>query len=209
MVLTLADAMVLPRASRNALLNAAGFAPLYPSTPLDAEALAPLRAVLAEMMERHAPYPAMLCDRHWTIRDANAAARALLAPLHGEAGEMNVARMMARSARAPELIVNFGEVLEEMIARIRLEALEAGDDAEFAALLRELEHTARRHPPPAASCPRRPLAPLALRAPGGELRFLSAITHFATSEDVAVRDLRLELLFPADEATRMAMKALT
>ena len=208
MVLTLADAMVIPRAARNALLNAAGFAPLYPTTPLDGEALAPLRAVLAEMMARHAPNPAMLCDRHWTILDANAAARALLAPLHNGAGEMNVPRLMAQSPLAPQIIVNLGEVLEELIARIRLEALESGGDPEFATLLRLLGEAASRHPPPRAAQPRRPLVPLVLRSSMGELRFLTAITHFGTSEDVAVRDLRLELLFAADDATRAAMEAI-
>lgn len=34
MVQALADAMVLPRGARNALLVAAGFAPVYPVTPL-------------------------------------------------------------------------------------------------------------------------------------------------------------------------------
>ena len=30
----------------------------------------------------------------------------------------------------------------------------------------------------------------------------AASAHFGTSDDVAVRDLQLELLFPADEATK-------
>jgi hypothetical protein len=44
-----------------------------------------------------------------------------------------------------------------------------------------------------------------LRSPAGELRFLTAIAHFGTSEDVTVRDLRLELLHPMDEKTKNAM----
>ena len=55
---------------------------------------------------------------------------------------------------------------------------------------------------------RRPLAPLILNAPGQPLQFLSTIAHFGTSEDVTVRDLRLELLFPANDHTRNAMIAL-
>ena len=64
-----------------------------------------------------------------------------------------------------------------------------------------------RHPI-AAAAPRRPLVPLIVNAPGGQLSFLSTIAHFGTSEDVTVRDLRLELLFPADDATRAALKAM-
>ncbi len=206
MVLALADAMVLPRTARNDMLAAAGFAPLYPVTPLDAEALGPLREVLSEMMRRHAPYPAMLCDRRWNLHDATASAQALLAPLRGESGEANMVRMLTEGPAAAELIVNYGEVLQEMADRIRLEALEAGQDAELAGYVRALEAALRRHPPPGGAHARRPLVPLMLRLPGGgELRFLSAIAHFGTSEDVTVRDLRLELLFPADAATRAAM----
>jgi transcriptional regulator with XRE-family HTH domain len=123
MVEMLADAMVLPRAARNSMLLAAGFAPAYPATPLDAAALAPFRSILAEMIARHAPFPALVIDRWWTILDANDSARALLGALHDGDGEMNVVRMPTDSAQAGELIVNHAEVLAEMLGRIRLEAL--------------------------------------------------------------------------------------
>jgi hypothetical protein len=47
-----------------------------------------------------------------------------------------------------------------------------------------------------------------LRTPGQDLGFLSTIAQFGTSQDVTIRDLRLELLFPADDATRAAMVAM-
>lgn len=209
MVLTLSNAMVLPRAARNELLMAAGFAPLYPVTPLDAEALQPLREVLSEMMRRHAPYPALLCDRHWTIHDVTPSARVLLSALDGERVGMNIVRMLTESASARELIVNYAEVLEEMVGRMRLEALEAGQDAVLTAHVRALESSLSALPARQAAQMRRPLVPLILRTPGGELRFLTSIAHFGTSEDVTVRDLRLELLFPADDATRQAMGAMS
>jgi len=204
MALALAEGLLAPRAARNALLMQAGFAPLYPATPLDSAALAPLRAILSEMMARHAPYPAMVCDRHWTIQDANPAAKLLLSALQGSAGEANVIRMLTDSPAAPELIVNYGEALAEMHARIKLEALEAGRDAVLEALLARLAARQKDYPPP-PDMTRRPLAPLIMRGPTGELRFLTTIAHFGTSEDVTVRDLRLELLFPMDDATKAAM----
>lgn len=208
MVQMLADAMVLPRAARNALLVAAGFAPMFPVTPLDAAALGPFRSMMAEMMDRHAPNPALLADRHWTIRDANATARLLLDVLAGESGEANVVSMLTDPVRAPEVVLNLGEVLEEMLGRIRLEALEMGADPVYVDQLRALEAALERHPPPRRSSVRNPLVPLILKGPSGPLKFLSAIAHFGTSEDVTVRDLRLELLFPADDATRATMAAL-
>jgi transcriptional regulator with XRE-family HTH domain len=204
MAAQVAEALMLPRAARNALLASAGFAPTYPATPLDAAALAPFRAMLDEMIARHAPYPALICNRYWTLLDANASARALVAGL-AQNGETNLVRMLTENPRAGELIANYAEVLEDMAGRIRVEALEAGPDPVLVELLSGIDRAVARHPGPPA--PRRPLAPLILKTPAGQLSFLSAIAHFGTSEDVTVRDLRLELFFPADNETRAAMAA--
>jgi transcriptional regulator with XRE-family HTH domain len=207
MVLALAEGLLLPLNARNALLHAAGFAPVFPASPLDSEVLRPFRAILDEMIARHAPNPALLVDRHWTVLEANATARALLAALGG-GGEMNLIRMLTRGDAAPVIIANFPEVLAELRARLQVEALDAGGDALFAELLADLEKACARTPMAAPTNNRRPLLPFVMNTPAGQLRFLSAIAHFGTSEDVTIRDLRLELLFPADEATRAAMRAL-
>ncbi len=208
MAAQLAEHLLLPRGAKNALLQAAGFAVLYPVSALDSSDLAPFRAILAELIARHAPNPALLCDRHWTILNANVTARALLAEISGGSPETNVVRLMTQSPRAPSVVANLPEVLNELLGRLQLEALEAGDDPEFDELLRALEDSCARYPyrvPPM----RRSLAPFVLNAPGSPLRFHSAIAHFGTSQDVTVRDLRLELLFAADDRTRDAMVVLS
>lgn len=206
MVMRLGAGLLLPLSARNALLQAAGFAPSFPASPLDSEAVGPFRAILNEMIARHAPNPAMLVDRHWTVREANPAARRLLAPLQDERGEMNLVRLLARRRDAAEIIANLPEVLGEFHSRLQLEALEAGDDPEFSELLAELERACARHPQPEVRA-RRPVLPLVINTAGGQLSFLSAIAHFGTSEDANIRDLRLELFFPADERTRAALEA--
>lgn len=200
----IAGALLMPRSEYNALLLSAGFAPVFPASPLEAEAIAPFRAIIAQMMASHSPNPAMVCDRRWTILDANPVARLLLSALQGAEGEMNVIRMLALNPQAPEFVVNHAEVLAEMSGRIRLEALEAGADPELGELVEMIDHALKAYPATPAA-PRRPLVPLILRSPSGPLSFLTAVAHFGTSEDVTVRDLRLELLFPADAATRAAI----
>lgn len=78
----------------------------------------------------------------------------------------------------------------------------------LAGLVERLQAAALRHPPVHGAPLRSPIAPLTLASPSGALRFLSTIAHFGTSEDVTIRDLRLELLFPANDATRIAVTAL-
>ncbi|MDZ4760011.1 MAG: helix-turn-helix transcriptional regulator [Alphaproteobacteria bacterium] len=208
MVLQLASGLVLPRSARNLLLQSAGFVPAFPRSPLESDALGPFRDVLAEMIARHSPYPALLCDRHWNVRDANRTARALLAPLQGPGGAPNVVRLLTGNPQVSDLIANLPEVLDDMLGRIQLEALEAVGDPVLDDLLRSLEAACARLPHKSPSPVRRPLSPLLLNSPAGPLSFLSTIAHFGTSEDVTVRDLRLELLFPTDARTREAMAAI-
>jgi transcriptional regulator with XRE-family HTH domain len=207
MVLQLAEGLLLPLGSRNALLQAAGFAAVFPASPLGSEALSPFRAVLQEMMDRHAPWPAILCDRHWRMLGANATAAALLGPFQAETDKTNLVRMLIEAPIAAAMIANLPDVIQEMRGRIGLEALEAGNDHVLRDLLAALDAASLRHPP-SGRAPRRPLVPLILNTPAGQLSFLSTIAHFGTSEDVTIRDLRLELLFPADDATRTALTAM-
>ncbi len=207
MVLRLCGGLLLPLSAQNALLLTAGFAPVFPASPLQSEALGPFRIVLDEMIARHEPNPALLVDRHWNVREANAAARLLLSHLQEDGEETNLARLLVANTRAQAVIANFSEVLHEITARLQLEALEAGGDPNLSQLVAELERACAAHPLAGART-RRPVLPLVLNVAGATWRFLSVIAHFGTSEDVTIRDLRLELLFPADADTRAAVKAL-
>ena len=208
MVLQLAQGMVLPLAARNSLLQAAGFVPAYPASPLNSEALGPFRAVLSEMMAKHAPNPALVCDRHWNLLDANLAAKALISGLDPSGTQSNLIRLLSEQPLAPDLVANYPQVLHEMTARLQLEALEAGDDPVLQGLLQSLERASKAHPYKAPTGQRSPVVPLIFNTPDQPLSFLSVIAHFGTSEDVTVRDLRLELFFPTDDYTRTAMAAL-
>jgi len=204
MVLTLAEALALPLSARNHLLGAAGFASAYPASPLASDAIAPFRAILSQMMDNHAPFPALLCDRHWNVLEASTSAAAMLSPLlEGWHGPPNVFRLTACHPRAPELIANLPEVLHESLERLALEQSLAGDDPVLADLIAVTRAAAAKHPYRAART-RSPVLPVVFRGPAGLMSFLSVVAQCGTSEDVTVRDLRMELLFPADEATRAA-----
>ena len=71
MVLLLASALDVPLRERNALLLAAGFAPLHHETDLGAPELAPALAALKAILRQQEPYPAVVMNRHWDILLAN------------------------------------------------------------------------------------------------------------------------------------------
>lgn len=78
MVLHLAGALEVPLRERNALLNAAGFAPIFRDRPLDDPSLKAALATIERLLEAHLPFPALTVDRRWNLVRANAAVPLLI-----------------------------------------------------------------------------------------------------------------------------------
>src|SRR5215213_11553522 len=79
MVLRLAERLEVPLRERNALLVAAGYAPMYRERPLDDPALAVAKQAVQLILKSHEPYPALAVDRYWNLVAANAMLPHLLA----------------------------------------------------------------------------------------------------------------------------------
>ena len=71
MVLYLAEHLDVPLRERNRLLLAAGFAPTYRETDLDAPEMQAVRHALDRVLAGHEPYPAVVVDRRWNLVTAN------------------------------------------------------------------------------------------------------------------------------------------
>src|SRR5204862_2020061 len=63
LLLHLAEHLDVPLRERNALLLAAGYAPVHQQTPLDAPEMAPVRDALDKILIGHEPFPAVVVDR--------------------------------------------------------------------------------------------------------------------------------------------------
>jgi transcriptional regulator with XRE-family HTH domain len=224
MALRLAHQLDLPPRERNALLLAAGYAPLYAERPLADPALAPGRASLQRLLDAHEPWPALAVDRHWTLVAANrmvapllqGVAPALLAP------PLNVLRVSLHPQGLGSAIANLPAWRVHVLARLERQHA-ATNDAHLLALLQELRAL------PAASAAGAgagadadaatdadartlpiddPVVPLTLRTPMGRLCFITTITTFGAPHEVALSELAVETLLPADEPTAAALRAL-
>jgi transcriptional regulator with XRE-family HTH domain len=71
MVLRLAATLDIPLRQHNALLLAAGFAPVWRETDLGAPELADVRHALDHILAQQEPFPAVAVDRHWNLLKAN------------------------------------------------------------------------------------------------------------------------------------------
>ncbi|MCW5636916.1 MAG: helix-turn-helix transcriptional regulator [Rubrivivax sp.] len=234
MVLRLATRLDLPLRERNALLVAAGFAPLYAERPMSDPALAPALAALRRLLAALEPNPALAVDRHWNLVAHNRLVPPFLAAVAESAPGLlrppvNVLRLSLHPQGLAPLIENLapwrGYVLHRLARQVA-----ATDDPELARLHAELQAL----PPPAGAptWPARPArpagehtsdeadaaaagadvpppdvaVPLALRTPHGTLRFLTTLTVFGAPRDVTLSELAVEAMLPADEATAAALR---
>ncbi len=159
LVLRLARALDVPLRERNQLLLAAGYAPHYRETGLDAPALAQVHAALQRMLAQQEPYPAVVMDRHWDITDANDAATDLFTRLLDgpPPAPANVIRLMFGPLRPH--VANFDLTGEALIARVHREAVGGIPDPRTIALLDEVlasPASRRRGARPTSRAPPRP-----------------------------------------------------
>ena len=211
MVLRLAERLDVPLRDRNALLVAAGFAPVYRERSLDDPALGAARAAIDIVLAGHEPYPALAIDRHWHLVSHN---RALMPLLGGVAPHLlgppiNVLRLSLHPDGVLPRIVNGAEWRGHILERLRRQVAATGD-ATLRALLEEL----RRYPTPGEDRrtsvfePGGVLVPLTIRTEAGELSFVSTTTVFGTPMDVTLSELAIESFFPADAATAASLRDL-
>ena len=206
MVLHLAEHLDVPLRARNALLIAAGFAPTYHATDLDAPEMQTVRAAIERILEGHEPFPAILVDRRWELVAANNAAALLTDGVKPDLLEppCNVLRAslhpegLGAAHREP---VGVGRAhhrrtapadrgdRRRRVARARGGAVGVRDRTGCAAAAAH-RVAGRDRDPAAAACRRK-----------ASCEFITTIATFGTALDVTLAELAIEAFLPADAAT--------
>jgi transcriptional regulator with XRE-family HTH domain len=210
MVVRLARALDIPLRERNGLLLAAGYAPLYAASALDAPELERVRAALTSMLAQHEPFPAVVMDRAWNVLQANGGARRLFGGLcapNPMPEPANVLELMIEPGPVREAVLNWGTVVPALLERSRREAVGGALDGATAARIERL----RSRPEVAAvlgkadtTASTAPVLDVSFAFQSGELNFFSVVSTIGTPIDVTAQELRLEAFFASDEATRTA-----
>lgn len=209
MVLRLAESLQVPLRERNSLLLAAGYAPLYSETGLEAPEMAEARRAVEFILAQQEPFPAFVLDRHWNLLIMNGATTRFLAlfPECTLSGQPNALRFIFHPQGLRPFVKNWEEIARRLIQRVHREATGNPPDHETKALLNELlsypDVPSRWRMPDLESSPA-PLLTISYGREGQTMRFFSTITTFGTPQDAVLQELRIECYFPADEATRAA-----
>lgn len=212
MVLMLARSLDVPLRDRNAMLVAAGFAPVFRAQGLAGIEAEPVRRALGFMLEQQEPFPGLVVDGHWTLVTANRAADRLIADFvdleafaaaHCDGGLPNLLTLTAHPDGLRPWIANWPDLAESMRARVRREAALATQDPVLLARLEAFEALLpdARPVPAMPGIELSPILPLSLRRNDLALSWFSTVATLGTAMDVELEELRIELFFPADEAT--------
>lgn len=205
MALRLGEALDMPRHDRNALLQAAGFAAAYRARALDDDDMSSVREAIGWMLERHDPFPALALDRHWRLLELNRTASILLGNVGISRGDSLLAAFLcAQGLRGA--VENWEEVAHHLATRLTTESRHLGGDPVLEAAASELMASASSRSETDRALPA--MVPTRFRAGAGVLSFFSTIAQFGSAEDIALADLRIELMFPADPETRAALLSL-
>ena len=213
MVLRLAERLGVPLRERNALLVAAGFAPMYRQRALDDPALAAARQAVDLVLKGQEPYPALAIDRHWHLVAANRIVPLLMAGATPELLKppINVLRLSLHPQGLAPRIANLAQWRLHLLERLQQQVAATGDAA-----LQALHDELAAYPvadaghavPHAGGELAGVVVPFQLATPAGVLSFISTTTIFGTPVDVTLQELAVESFFPADAATATALSTL-
>lgn len=214
MLVHLAERLEVPLRERNAILLAAGYAPIYAERPLDDAAMAAARQAIERILAAHEPYPALAVDRHWHLVQGNAATGLLLKGVSDPgllAPPVNVLRLGLHPKGMAPAIVNFMEWRLHILERLRHQVAVTGDPA-LTKLMAELSAYPVAETPAAQALQAAPplapaehgdlFVPLELMTEVGLLTFFSTTTVFGAPADVTLSELALEAFFPANAETK-------
>lgn len=208
-LLTLAQTLDVPLRERNALLLAAGYAPVYSEVPWNAREQHSVVRALERVIRQHEPFPAIVMDRHWNVLLTNDAAPRFFdcfIDMTSREGPRNMLHLMFDPRGMRPFVADWDAVSRSLLQRVYRESVGRTVDAGTRHLLDELlaypdvpRDWKRNHGPSAA--PTMPVVPLSFVSDGAVLRYFSLVTTIGAPQNVAAQELRLECLFPADDET--------
>ena len=206
LVLGLAQALDVPLRDRNALLLAAGYAPMYPYPAWNADEMRAVNRAVARLLRQHEPYPALALDRHWNVLHVNAAAPRFFGrfvDLSTRPRPRNLLHLVFDPQGLRPIIANWPQVARGLFERIAREAVGGVIDDRMRALIAEL----RAYPDvdagweSADATGAGPIVPIEF-IDGPHVRsYFSLVATVGTPRAIAAQELRVECMFAADEAT--------
>src|SRR5215475_7575231 len=137
----IAQALEIPLRERNALLLAAGYAPLYSEAAWNSDEMKSIGKALGRMIAQHEPYPAIVMDRYWNVLQTNDAAPRFFnafIDLWARPSPRNLLHLMFDPQGMRPFIADWETLARSLIQRVHREAVGHAVDAKTRDLLTQL-----------------------------------------------------------------------
>jgi transcriptional regulator with XRE-family HTH domain len=211
MIVRLSQELQIPLRQRNTLLNAGGYAEMYPERRLGDPALNVVGNIVDIVLSGHEPNPAMAIDHRWNILATNRMIDILLRTADPSLRQppMNAMRLGLHPAGLAPHIRNFAEWRTHAIVSLK-RRIELTADRELVQLLNEVQSY-----PFATTKEQRTQAVkddfaivLEMETSKGPINLLTTTMVFGTPKDVTVSELAIECFFPQDERSAKTLREL-
>jgi transcriptional regulator with XRE-family HTH domain len=210
-LLDVAQGLDVPLRERNTLLLAAGYAPMYPDTPLQAPEMQSIVKALKRVLRQHEPFPAVVMDRYWNVVMTNDASPKFFnrfVDLQARPSPRNLLQLMFDPKGMRPFIANWEAFAQSLFERVQRESVGRVIDEKT----KELTDSLLAYPDvnsewkklkgfPTAST--LPVIPVTFVKGRLTLSYFSLITTVGTPQTIAAQELRIECMYPADEATEI------
>ena len=201
MLLKICDFLLVPKGEINRALNIAGYAPIYAELSSSDRKLAPVFEAIDHMIQSHMPYPAIVLNQCWDVVNTNDSAKKLLQNM-GYSGHTNLIEALISDTPETSKIINWHETLVNVLTRLRQEISLLGSPK----CLQEIENKLSNYLL-SASYNYEPdvkeiVVSTKIKLNKKVLSFFSLMAQLGTVKDVTISEYKVELMFPADAATK-------
>jgi transcriptional regulator with XRE-family HTH domain len=205
-LLDIAQALDIPLRDRNTLLLASGYAPIYSEGAWNGPEMQSVTDALERMLRQHEPFPAVVMDRYWNVLMTNEAAPRFFdcfIDMAARKSPRNMLHLMFDPDGMRPFIANWEDAAKGLFQRVFRESVGRVIDEKTRELLAALlaypdVKTDWKNPIELSTMP---VIPIGFVRDGQVLNYFSMVTTVGTPQTIAAQELRIECMFPADEAT--------
>ena len=205
-LINIAQALDIPLRERNVLLLAAGYAPLYSNAAWNSQEMKSINKALQRVLAQHDPYPAIVMDRYWNVLMTNGAAPRFFncfIDMSARPSPRNMLHLIFDPQGMRPFIANWQSLARAMIQRVYRETVGHVVDEQT----RDLVTSLLSYPDvkPDWRVPEKaddsPMIPMSFVRDGATMNYFSLLTTVGTPQTIAAQELRIECMYPADDAT--------
>lgn len=200
LILRLARAMDLPVRDVNKLMVAAALPPEYAEYEFDDSAIRPYREAIEAILEKHNPYPACALDILGNILSANKAFIAFSPTALAQTPEQSIDNFFNPNGEMRKFVENWEEIAWCWVDRQKVELAMSYNPKLDELNKRALAHLKGVDRPDEVSA--HVLSPR-FRVFDQTISTFTTMMRFESVSEVTLSEIRVELVFPADDASRL------